>query len=887
MDTSNGVKNSFFIKLMAAVFALSAFAVAGTALANTPTLYASSSGNSVTLTINNATANSPVYLYQKQSGSTFTTSGGSIGNTDQNGNATLTQTIAFDGSSNPVDLYVIVNSTPFPNPSTPLQIPPGSCTGSCISGTLTLSQTSVSINSPNSITVIASPSSGSVNVTNNTNTSVVSTIVNGDSITIIGETTGSATLTVCSAVSTSQCGSILVSVNGGSSTTLNFSPSNPVVTAGQSSTVTIYSPSNNSSPNYYVSTNSNSNIVTNTSISGSTLYFTGGVPGTSTLSICQPSSSSSPSYCGTLTVNVGSNGQGGMSVSPNTLTLTAGNTGTATINNTTGQIMITNNSNSSVVSPSVTNISGQTSQTITVLAIEAGSSTLTICPVGSSSGCVYLYVQVGSNGSNNTSGGVSFSVPNPVMTVGQSQSIAIYSTNGINTYTISNNTSANIVSLSLSGSSLYLVGQNLGSSTVTLCQTSSTICGTLYVTVTGAGGGLTFNPSNVNVALNQNQTVSITGGDGTYYISSNTNPSAAAVSLQSSSLYVTGLNSGTSSVTICQSDNTSVCGIMAVTVAGTGNGTGTISFSNSSPVLAVNQTQSITISGGSGSYYISSISNPSALTLNISGSQLNLTGVALGSSTVSLCQTGNSNCASLTVTVNTTGSNSSSSSSVTFATASLPDAVLGQNYSYQLQAQGGAGSYTYFLPSGSLPSGITLSTSGLLQGTPTVASTSSFTLEVMDSGGTSQNLNFNITVDAASLGVPAPTANSGTYVNGELINENGTVSIVYNGTKTPFANAPAFLGLGFKFSDAQTISNSGLPLSGKIVVTADGGHPRGSWLLSGSTVYFLTPNGTIPVPSWAIFLSNGGQAGFLVKANSYDLAFPKLPLMTNNDPRTK
>jgi hypothetical protein len=322
---------------------------------------------------------------------------------------------------------------------------------------------------------------------------------------------------------------------------------------------------------------------------------------------------------------------------------------------------------------------------------------------------------------------------------------------------------------------------------------------------------------------------------------------------------------------------------MAVTVAGASNSTGTITFSTSTPVLGLNQTQSITISGGSGSYYISSISNPSAITLNISGSQLNLTGVAVGTGTVSLCQTGSSGCASLTVTVNATGSTGLTTGAVSFTTTNLPAGVLGQNYSYQLQAQGGAGSYTYFLPSGSLPSGLTLSTGGLISGIPTVASTSSFTLEVSDSGGTNQNSNFSITINAAVLNVPAGT--SGAYTNGELINENGTISIIYNNTKTPFANAAAFLGLGFKFSDVVVVSNSGLPLSNKIVVTADGGHPRGSWLVSGSTVYFLTPKGTIPVPSWAIFLSNGGQAGFLVKANSYDLAFPKLPLMVNSDPR--
>ncbi len=878
--------------LAAAVLLAPLLTGAGVALASTPVLSVTQNGNSITLSISGAGAGSPVYLFQRQSASNFTESA-SLGSTDGNGNFTSpSQTINFDGSPNPVLLYVMVNGVSFPNPSTPLQIPPGTCASGCASGTLSLSQTSVAINSPSSITVTASPSGGgSVYVTGNTNSSVANVFASSDSIIITGEVTGSTTVTVCSTTSTSQCGSIFVSVNGGSSTTLNFSNQNPIVIAGQSSNITIFSPSNTNSSNYYISSNSNSNVVTSPSISGSTLYFSGGVPGTSTLTICQ----SNPSYCGTVTVTVGSNGSGGMSISPNTLTLTVGNTGSATISNTVGAVAITNNSNSSEVSASVSNVSGQTSQTVTVYAQAPGSSTLTICPVGSSSGCVYLYVQVGSNSSGSSSGGISFSVPNPVMTIGQSQSIAIYSTNGVSTYSVSNNSSANVASLSLSGSSLYLVGQNLGSSSITICQTSSTVCGTLYVTVNGSGSGLTLNPSSLNVAQNQSSTVTITGGSGTYYVSSNTNPSAAAVSIQGANIYTTGLNSGSSSVSVCDNSNSSICSTLLVTVGTSSTGTGIISFSNSAPVMTVGQSQSITISGGnSSSYYISSISNPGVVSLNLSGSLLNLTGTSLGSSSVSICQTGGSACASLNVTVNTTGTSATSSGSVSFTSASLSAATLNQSYSFQLAAQGGLGSYNYSLTSGALPAGLTLSSGGLITGTPTVEGSYSFTLEVADSGGTNQSLNFTLAVNPAgsltipgapSLSVPAVGSAPTTYNNGELINENGTISIVYQNTKTPFANAPAFLGLGFSFANVRTVSNSGLPLSGKIVVTADGAHPRGSWLLSGSTVYFITPNGLIPVPSWAIFLSNGGQAGYIVPANSYDLSFPMLPLMTLNDAR--
>ena len=109
--------------------------------------------------------------------------------------------------------------------------------------------------------------------------------------------------------------------------------------------------------------------------------------------------------------------------------------------------------------------------------------------------------------------------------------------------------------------------------------------------------------------------------------------------------------------------------------------------------------------------------------------------------------------------------------------------------------------------------------------------------------------------------------------------------MVYQNTKVGFANAPAFTGLGFSFKNVVATSNSGLSVSPRVVVTAAGAHPRGTWVISGPVVYWVTPNGNIPVPTWAIFTGNGGQASFIVKANSYDLARTTLPAMTLNDTR--
>ena len=64
----------------------------------------------------------------------------------------------------------------------------------------------------------------------------------------------------------------------------------------------------------------------------------------------------------------------------------------------------------------------------------------------------------------------------------------------------------------------------------------------------------------------------------------------------------------------------------------------------------------------------------------------------------------------------------------------LPDATEFQAYSQQLQASGGTTPYTWSVSAGTLPAGITLSSQGLLSGTPSVSGAFSFTVQAVDSG---------------------------------------------------------------------------------------------------------------------------------------------------------
>ncbi|MEK7154260.1 MAG: putative Ig domain-containing protein, partial [Patescibacteria group bacterium] len=66
-------------------------------------------------------------------------------------------------------------------------------------------------------------------------------------------------------------------------------------------------------------------------------------------------------------------------------------------------------------------------------------------------------------------------------------------------------------------------------------------------------------------------------------------------------------------------------------------------------------------------------------------------------------------------------------------TGSLPDGTINQNYSQTLQATGGKTPYTFYIVGGDLPSGIGMSDSGVMAGTPTEAGNYAFTVKVEDS----------------------------------------------------------------------------------------------------------------------------------------------------------
>ena len=127
--------------------------------------------------------------------------------------------------------------------------------------------------------------------------------------------------------------------------------------------------------------------------------------------------------------------------------------------------------------------------------------------------------------------------------------------------------------------------------------------------------------------------------------------------------------------------------------------------------------------------------------------------------------------------------------SITITTTTLPAATIGTAYSQTLAATGGTTPYTWSVTSGTLPSGITLSTSGVISGTPTSAG-STFTVSVSDSSSSiltnTQSLIIqsilpagqNVTL-ASGQSIMVPSGTTVTDTNNNVVTVNGDNNTIY------------------------------------------------------------------------------------------------------------
>ena len=101
---------------------------------------------------------------------------------------------------------------------------------------------------------------------------------------------------------------------------------------------------------------------------------------------------------------------------------------------------------------------------------------------------------------------------------------------------------------------------------------------------------------------------------------------------------------------------------------------------------------------------------------------------------------------------------------ITITTTTLTEGTTNTAYSATLAATGGSGTYTWSVASGSnLPAGLSLSSAGVISGTPTTAALASFTVNVADSETVPQTSSapLKLAISGGTLTIVMPTTTTG------------------------------------------------------------------------------------------------------------------------------
>jgi len=99
---------------------------------------------------------------------------------------------------------------------------------------------------------------------------------------------------------------------------------------------------------------------------------------------------------------------------------------------------------------------------------------------------------------------------------------------------------------------------------------------------------------------------------------------------------------------------------------------------------------------------------------------------------------------------------------ITLAPSTLPSGAVGAAYSQTITASGGTAPYTFTVTSGALPTGLTLSSSGTLSGTPTAAGSFTFTVLATDAAGCFGSQIYTIVINPLGFVCPPITLSPAT-----------------------------------------------------------------------------------------------------------------------------
>lgn len=261
------------------------------------------------------------------------------------------------------------------------------------------------------------------------------------------------------------------------------------------------------------------------------------------------------------------------------------------------------------------------------------------------------------------------------------------------------------------------------------------------------------------------------------------------------------------------------------------------------PAATVNVAYTTTLAAGGGvpPYSWAATGVPSGMNLNGSTGVLSGTPSTAGGSVISVTVTDSTSQVSptkpLTLIIGTTAP------TVTITTTSLPAATMNTAYSTALVAVGGTAPYTW--TSTGTPAGMTLSTAGVLSGTPTTAGTSTITVTARDAT--------SIASAAVALTFVVNATQTGTIIVTSAL-PDAYVGAVYGGSLNGLGGSPPYTWTVTGAPSWMTVTAAG-NVSGTPTAT-------GTVVLSVQATDTATPANVSAVVNVSISVNAAGQTWF-------------------------
>jgi len=381
------------------------------------------------------------------------------------------------------------------------------------------------------------------------------------------------------------------------------------------------------------------------------------------------------------------------------------------------------------------------------------------------------------------------SLPNGI--VGTSYSATVTASGGTTPYSWSVTSGALPAGMTLTASTGAISGTptTAGTSSITLQvkdANDNTATKALSVTVAPAAQPPSVSTSSLaggTVGTAYSATLAATGGTTPYTWSVTSGSLPAGLSLTASTGAISGTptTAGTSAFTVQVKDAKNSTGTKSLSIAIAAATQPPSITTTSLPGGTVSTAYSTTLaaSGGKSPYTwsVTSGSLPAGLSLGSTTGTISGTPTASGTASFNVqVKDANNNTATKSLTLSVVAP-------LQVTTSSLPNGQVGSSYSAFLVASGGATPYTWSVSSGTLPGGLTLSaSSGQISGTPTTTGTSSFTIQVKDSGNSTATKALSFTITAGTQ----PLSITTTSLSGGQTNTAYSAFLTATGGTTPY-----------------------------------------------------------------------------------------------------